>query len=85
MPNRKRKLDTSNPPAQYEISIEDALDTIMSLYDAIAIAENGRRGDILMVGEVRVAIPGKFAGENPDVHVTVCPDSEMPHLKLVES
>lgn len=83
MPNRKRALDTSNPPEQYEISIEEAYDTIMSLYDAIAIAENGRRGDILMVREVRVAVPAKFAGENPDVHVTVCPDHEEPILKLV--
>jgi len=83
MPDRKRALDTSRPPEEYEVTIQQAIDSIMALWDAIEIAKQGKRGDIIMVGTARVAISGAFAGENSDVQVTVCPEHDPPTLKLV--
>jgi len=84
MPNRKRNLNTSQPPEDYEVSIEEAIDSIMCLWEAIEIAKTGKRGDILMVGDTRVAVPGCCRGDNANVHVTVCPEYTMPDLRLVK-
>lgn len=78
-----RKLYTEIPPQEYEVTIEEAIESINCLWEAIDIARTGKRGDILMVGKTRVAVPGSCRGDNADVHVTVCPDHTKPNLKVV--
>ena len=68
-----------------EISISDATEIALCLLDAVEIAKEGRRADVLQVGSIKAAIPSLFKGENTDVHVTVYPDNRSPLLKLVKA
>ena len=84
MPNRKRELDTSQPSENYEITIEQAVDFIMTVWEAIEYAKKGKRGDILTLKDTYAALPAKLKNENSDVVVTVCPEHEPPTLRLVK-
>jgi hypothetical protein len=84
MPNRKRKLDTSQPSENYEITIDQAVDFIMTVWEAIEYAKKGKRGDILTLQDTYVSLPAKLKNENSDVVVTVCPEEDPPTLRLVE-
>ena len=84
MPNRKRELNKDTPPKGYEMAIAEAWQGIANFYDAIEIAESGHRADFIQLNQTKVVIKAKYAGENPDAVVTVCPDCTAPDLKLVE-
>ena len=83
MPNRKRELDTSQPSENYEITIDQAVDFIMTVWEAIEYAKKGKRGDILTLKGTYAALPARLKNENSDVVVTVCPEHEPPTLMLV--
>lgn len=83
MPNRKRKLNKSHPPIEYEVSLDEAREAINNLHDAIEMAEQGHRADFVRVGKRTVVIKGYCRGDNPEAFYTVCPDCEPPKLKIV--
>lgn len=83
MPNRKRKLNKSHPPIEYEVSLDEAREAINNLHDAIEMAEQGHRADIVPVGDRKVVIKGCCRGDNPETLYTVCPDVEPPKLRIV--
>jgi len=84
MPNTNKTPNTICPLEGADISIDGASEIALCLLDAVEIAKEGRRADILRVGAIKAAIPSQFKGENTDVWVTVCPDSPAPLLKLVK-
>lgn len=83
MPNRKRNLDKNNPPVGYELSLDEARLMVSNILDAIDIAEEGHRADIVPLGDTRVVLKGYCRGDNPEALYTVCPDPEPPKLKIV--
>lgn len=86
MPKIKQTTDKTCCPLEgTEISISDATEIALCLLDAVEIAKEGRRADVLRVGAIKAAIPSRFKGENTDVHVTVYPDNRAPLLKLVKA
>ena len=66
-----------------ELNIVETKDLIMALWDAILIAEGGRRADITPVGKTKVAIPSNFQGESIDACMSVLPKRNKPTLKAI--
>ena len=67
-----------------EISIEDAKEVILALHDAIDIAEQGHRADMIDLIPTIVAIKASKQFENEQVVCTVVPDSQILDLTIVE-
>ena len=75
-------------PTEYmhsELSIEDAKEVIFALHDAIDIAEQGNRADLIEVSPTTVAvIKATKQYENEQVVCTVVPDCQVLKLKVIE-
>ncbi len=75
-------------PTEYmhsELTIEDAKEVILALHDAIDIAEQGHRADLLEIGIKTLAvIKATKQYENERVVCTVVPDCQILELKVVE-
>ena len=84
-PTRK-KLNQSFPARDFELSIEEAEDTIMALCDAVEIAKEGSRADLIGIGDSdrMVAIKAEAFGENENVYATVVPNCMVLDLKVVK-
>ena len=78
-----RSITKKSEEEECEFNIQETKDLIMALWDAISIAERGRRADITPVGNTKVAIPAKFKGENTGVCLSVLPKLKKPVLKTV--
>jgi len=74
-------------PSEYmhsEISIEDAKEWLLAIHDAIDIAEQGHRADMLELRSSKVvAIKASKQFENDQVYITVVPDAEILDLRIV--
>ena len=82
----RKKLNQSIPARDFELSIEEAEDTLMALYEAIEIAKEGSRADLIGIGDYEslVAIKAKEFGENQNVYATVVPNCMVLDLKVVK-
>ena len=84
-PTRK-KLYQSVPARDFELSIEEAEDVLEVFFEAIEIAKEGSRADMIGIGDSdrMVAIKAKEFGENENVYATVVPDCMVLDLKVVK-
>ena len=71
------------PCKKCELNIVETKDLIMALWDAILIAEGGRRADIAPVGKTKVAIPCSLQGGSIDACMSVLPKRDKPTLKAI--